>query len=99
MQKSAYLLTGMPGTGKTSLIKEAVSALDVRTGGFYTEEMRLAGIRQGFRIVTLDGQIAPLAHINIRSPFRVSKYGVETGGLETVEVPALQQAARRSIQN
>jgi len=49
-------LTGQPGTGKTALIKEALARTRVKGGGFYTEEMRTGGIRQGFRIVTLGGQ-------------------------------------------
>lgn len=86
----------MPGTGKTSLIKELVSNSGIHAGGFYTEELRSEGVRQGFRLVTLDGQIAPLAHINIRSPHRVSKYGVDIHGLETIGVPAILQAAGQS---
>ena len=57
-RKPVYLLTGRPGTGKTSLIKEAVAELKGQAGGFYTEEIRTGGIRQGFRIVTLGGQEA-----------------------------------------
>ena len=56
--KRALLLTGKPGTGKTALIKEALTRTKVKGGGFYTEEIRTGGIRQGFRIVTLDGQEA-----------------------------------------
>jgi len=72
-----YLLTGRPGTGKTSLIKEAASAAGGKAGGFYTEEIRSGGSRQGFRLITLDGDEAVLAHINIPSPHRVSRYGVD----------------------
>jgi len=92
--KPVYLLTGQPGTGKTSIIKEAVAAIKGRAGGFYTEEIRSQGIRQGFRLVTLDGQTAVLAHVNIESPYRVSKYGVDTDSLDEVGVSALTQAAR-----
>jgi nucleoside-triphosphatase len=91
--KTAYLLTGMPGTGKTSLIKQIVTAIADKAGGFYTEEIRVQGVRQGFRLVTLDGQTAQLAHISIRSPLRVSKYGVDIQGLESIGVVALQKAA------
>ena len=56
--KRALLLTGKPGTGKTALIKEALARTKVKGGGFYTEEIRTSGIRQGFKIVTLDGQEA-----------------------------------------
>jgi nucleoside-triphosphatase len=91
--KRVYLLTGRPGTGKTSLIKQAVAEMRGKVGGFYTEEIRSGGIREGFRLVTLDGQDAILAHINIHSPYRVSKYGVDTRSLDRVGVSALNQAA------
>jgi len=92
--KRVYLLTGRPGTGKTSLIKQAVAGMRGNAGGFYTEEIRSQGIRQGFRLVTLDGQQATLAHVNISSPYRVSKYGVGIDSLDRVGVPTLHQAAR-----
>ncbi len=92
--KQVYLLTGRPGTGKTSLIKQAVAGMKGKAGGFYTEEIRSHGVRQGFRLVTLDGQSTLLAHVDIRSPYRVSKYGVDTGSLDRVGVSALRQAAR-----
>jgi nucleoside-triphosphatase len=92
--KSAYLLTGMPGTGKTSLIKQAVASLNGRAGGFYTEEIRSMGERQGFRIVTIDNQTVQFAHIGLKSPYHVSKYGIDLQGLESAGVEALQEAAR-----
>ncbi len=90
--KQVCLLTGRPGTGKTSLIKRAVADMKGKAGGFYTEEIRSQGVRQGFRLVTLDGRSAILAHINIRSPYRVSKYGVDIGSLDRVGVSALRRA-------
>lgn len=92
--KPVYLLTGRPGTGKTSLIRQAIAEMGGKAGGFYTEEIRSGGVRQGFRLVTLAGESAILAHINIRSPYRVSKYGVDVNSLERVGVSALQEAAR-----
>jgi len=92
--KQVYLLTGKPGTGKTSLIKQAVAGMKGKAGGFYTEEIRSQGVRQGFRLVTLDGQDAILAHINIHSPHRVSRYGVDIDSLDKVGVSALHRAAR-----
>jgi len=99
----AYLLTGGPGVGKTTIIKQALDKAlrtkyrspqggQVRAGGFFTEEIRAGGVRQGFRIVTLDGQSAILAHVDIKSPYRVSKYGVDVEGLDRVGVAALRQA-------
>jgi nucleoside-triphosphatase len=92
--KQVYLLTGQPGTGKTSLIKQAIAGVKGRAGGFYTEEIRSQGIRQGFRLVTLAGQTAIIAHINFKSPYRVSKYGVDIDKLDEVGVSALTQAAQ-----
>jgi nucleoside-triphosphatase THEP1 len=40
----------------------------------------------------LDGQSAILAHVDIKSPYRVSKYGVDVEGLDRVGVAALRQA-------
>ena len=92
--KQVYLLTGRPGTGKTSIIKQAIAGLEDKAGGFYTEEIRSQGVRQGFRLVTLDGETAILAYINFPSPYRVSKYGVDIDSLDKVGVSALEQAAR-----
>jgi len=86
------LLMGRPQVGKTTIIKEVVKRLPDRVGGFYTEEIRERGQRQGFRIVTLDGQKGILAHVNVRSRYRVSKYGVDLASLERVGVAAIQRA-------
>ena len=93
--KRVYLLTGRPGTGKTSLIKQVVAGLKGRAGGFYTEEIRGEGTRLGFKLITLDGQETILAHVNIRSKYRVGKYGVDVNGLDRFGVFALRQAAER----
>ena len=91
--KRVFLLTGRPGTGKTSLIKEVAAQMKGRVGGFYTEEIRTHGIREGFRLVTLNRESTILAHINIHSPYRVSKYGVDIDNLDRVGVSALYKAA------
>ncbi len=89
-------MTGQPGTGKTALIKEALARTRVKGGGFYTEEIRTKAIRQGFRIVTLDGREAILAHVNISNPYQVGKYKVDTGALDRVGVSAVRQALQES---
>jgi nucleoside-triphosphatase THEP1 len=94
--KRALLLTGQPGTGKTALIKEVLARTKVKGDGFYTEEIRTGGIRQGFRIVTLGGQEAILAHVSISSPYQVSKYRVDTDALDRLGVSALRQALKES---
>jgi len=93
--KQVCLLTGSPGTGKTSLIKQVVDKVQGKAGGFYTEEIRSQGVRQGFKLITLDGQDAILAHIDIDSPYRVSRYGVDIDSLDRVGVSALHKAAQQ----
>jgi nucleoside-triphosphatase len=93
---SVYLLTGSPGTGKTTVIKQAIAGSEIKVGGFYTEEIRSGGTRQGFRIVTLDGQDAILAHVDNPSRYRVSKYGVDIGNLDNIGVSAIERAIAES---
>ncbi len=90
------LLTGRPGIGKTTVIKEVAEGLGERAGGFYTEEIRGPGGRKGFRLVTLDGQEAVMAHVNLRGRGRprVGRYGVDVRSIEQVGVAALQEAMR-----
>jgi nucleoside-triphosphatase THEP1 len=93
--KRALLLTGKPGTGKTALIKEALARTAIRAGGFYTEEIRTGGAREGFRIVTLDGQEAVLAHVNASGHHQVGRYKVDTRALDEVGVSALERALQQ----
>jgi nucleoside-triphosphatase len=88
------LLTGRPGIGKTSIIKEVIDSLKLDAGGFYTREMREGGVREGFEIITLNGKKGILAHIDCRSPYRVSKYGVNIEDLENIAAPAIEEAIR-----
>jgi nucleoside-triphosphatase len=55
------LLSGKPGCGKTTVVRKTVERLPLPVGGFYTREMRMAGRRLGFEIVTLDGRRGVLA--------------------------------------
>jgi nucleoside-triphosphatase len=93
---SVYLLTGKPATGKTTVIRQAIAGYKFKASGFYTEEIRSGGIRQGFRIVTLDGQDAILSHVDNPSRYRVSKYGVDIANLDNVGVAAIEQAIAES---
>ncbi len=54
----------------------------LRPVGFYTEEIREGAIRQGFRLIDLEGEAFTLSHINIHSRYRVGKYGVDLSGFE-----------------
>jgi nucleoside-triphosphatase len=86
------LLTGHPGCGKTTLIRRVTARLTGPIGGFYTQEIRVGGARQGFKIVTFDGQEGILAHVKIGGPPRVGKYGVDLDALEAVGVASMRRA-------
>jgi nucleoside-triphosphatase len=86
------LLTGRPGAGKTTAIREAVKGLNIRIGGFYTEEIRSGASRTGFRIRTFDGRAAVLAHADFPGSPRVGRYGVRLDALKEIAVPSLCNA-------
>ena len=78
----ALLLTGRPGVGKTTVLRAVAQLLaGARLIGFYTAEIREAGERRGFRLVTFEGEEAILAHIDLPPP-RVSKYGVDVAVID-----------------
>ena len=88
----ATLLTGSPGCGKTTLIRRVLAAFPGPAVGFYTQEIREGSRRVGFEVVTLDGRRGVLAHVNIRGPHRVGKYGVDLNALDSLAVGAIWEA-------
>ena len=95
-QAKNVFLTGAPGIGKTTIIRSVLDTLDVEAGGFYTSEMREDGSRVGFAIVGLNGERGVLAHIDLDSPYRVNRYGVNRDDLERVGIGALEEATGRA---
>ena len=76
------LLTGAPGCGKTTVLEQVLERRgDLRLAGFLTVALREHGQRVGFEAVGLGGRRAILAHIRIRSPVSVGRYGVDPGCL------------------
>ncbi|HLG29501.1 MAG TPA: NTPase [Candidatus Brocadiales bacterium] len=98
------LITGSPGIGKTTVIKNVLpliphspfikGGLRGIAGGFFTEEIRVKGGREGFAVETLDGQKGILAHVNFKSPFKVGKYGVDVQSFEKIAIPAIELAIK-----
>jgi nucleoside-triphosphatase len=85
------LLTGLPGCGKTTLIKRVVDRLSFDIYGFFTRELKDKGKRVGFGIELFSAphKRGVLSHVNIRSKYRVGKYGVDVDAFERLAIPEL----------
>lgn len=91
------VLTGSPGVGKTTLVRNAVKALverGITVSGFYTTELREKGQRIGFEVVTTDGERAPLARVRevcpaAKGPF-VGRYCVDVHAFQKVALDSLK---------
>ncbi len=89
------LLTGPPGSGKTTVVKRVIQLMKERNdapsmSGFYTEEVCKEGQRVGFLIKTLKGREGFLAHRDFPSPYRVGKYGVSLENFENMVIPGIE---------
>ena len=84
------LLTGRPGIGKTTVITRLADLLSNKTtAGFYTEEIREGGQRQGCGATTFSGASGVLAHVGLQSRQRVGRYGVDVSAFEQLVLPEL----------
>uniref|UniRef100_A0A4Y0BUB9 AAA+ ATPase domain-containing protein n=1 Tax=Anopheles funestus TaxID=62324 RepID=A0A4Y0BUB9_ANOFN len=93
---SLILVTGMPGVGKTTIMRKLSVELrkhNVPVAGFYTEEVRESGDRIGFDVVTFEGQRAPLARTNVSHSNNptVGRYSVCLDEFERLAIPALDE--------
>jgi nucleoside-triphosphatase len=82
-RKKNILITGLPGTGKTTLLRKVAEELKpFHPAGFLTAELREGKTRKGFELRSLNGQVGLLAHVDITSPHRVGKYRVDVKGFD-----------------
>jgi nucleoside-triphosphatase len=90
MVRHVLLLTGVPGAGKTTVIRRVAEHLrGRRLAGFYTQEIREHGIRRGFRLTTFDGQENIMAHVDFAKTYRVGRYGVDLAAIEAAAQASL----------
>ncbi len=85
------LLTGPPGCGKTTAIRQVLDHLHCEAHGFTTQEIREGGRRTGFKLTTLDGREGLLAHTRIPGRPRVGKYGVDLKVMDELAVEAIRR--------
>jgi nucleoside-triphosphatase len=98
MKGHALLLTGVPGVGKTTVLRKVADEIRDRTlRGFLTDEIREGGARVGFRIETLGGESARLAHVRSRSRYRVGRYRVDVEALDRIVFSTLGRAEPRAV--
>ena len=90
--KKNLLITGRPGVGKTTLAMKVIEASGLTPTGFYTEEIRVARDRKGFKIKTFGGREGVLAHVEYKSNPMVGKYGVDVESFETIALPEIEAA-------
>jgi nucleoside-triphosphatase len=67
-KKRAFLVTGAPGTGKTTVVSKIVIALKARgltVGGMISQEARDCCTRKGFEVIDVaTGKNGWLAHVD-----------------------------------
>ena len=98
MKKRLLLITGSPGSGKTTVLLNAIEALKVRgysVSGMISREVRTCGTRVGFEILDLsDGRRGWLAHVNQKQGPRVGRYYVNLDDLNNIGARAIIEAAK-----
>ncbi|MBN1823488.1 MAG: hypothetical protein JW803_04120 [Endomicrobiales bacterium] len=90
------VITGKPSSGKTTLVREATLPYAAACGGFFTEEIRENGKREGFLLKTFEGKSGVLARKGMKSSLKLDKYGIDTGVLEGIGAQTLREAVRIS---
>lgn len=94
------LITGRPGSGKTTVVRAAADLLRTRgrdVRGFTTEELREGARRVGFAVESLSGERRVLAHVDLPGPPRVGRYGVDLAAFESIALGALSDVAPRQL--
>ena len=93
-----FLITGHPGSGKTSVIERTMSilrGLGLRAGGMYCPEIREGGVRVGFKIVDImTGEERILAHVDQPTGPQVSRYRVNVASVDELSESAITRALR-----
>lgn len=80
-------VSGKPGCGKSTLIKEIIEEFkNKKIAGIITPELRDGyGYRKGFEVIDLaSGAVETMASVGITNGPRISRYGVNIGGIDKI---------------
>jgi nucleoside-triphosphatase len=98
-EKRILLITGAPGSGKTTVLSKTVEALKghgVSIGGMISREARDGCDRLGFEVIDLNsGKHGWLAHVDQKTGPQVGKYRVNLSDLERIGVKAVAEATQK----
>lgn len=98
-EKRFFLITGAPGSGKTTVLSKTVEALKghgVSIGGMISREARDGCDRLGFEVIDLNsGKHGWLAHVDQKTGPQVGKYRVNLSDLERIGVKAVAEATQK----
>jgi nucleoside-triphosphatase len=98
-KKRVFLITGAPGTGKTTVISKTVTALKAQglaVGGMISQEARDYCTRKGFEVIDVaTGKNGWLAHVDQKTGPQVGKYHVNLSDLERIGVKAIESATQK----
>jgi nucleoside-triphosphatase len=96
LKKRLLLVTGSPGSGKTTVLLKTIEALKARghsVGGMISREVRTYETRVGFEVLDLsNGRRGWLAHVNQKQGPRVGKYRVNLEDLNNIGARAIAKA-------
>ncbi len=79
-------ITGNPRCGKSTIIQKLLAQISgKRVSGFITPEIRVEGMREGFKIIDLySGEGEILASLNIKRGPGVARYKVNVAGIDKI---------------
>ena len=80
-----FFITGLPGSGKSTLVQELLKELKGRKiAGIITPEIREGGVRKGFKIIDLaSGKERIMSYVSFSGP-TVGKYGVSVENIDFI---------------
>ena len=98
LKKHLLLITGVPGSGKTTVLLKTIEGLRAKgysVGGMLSREVRSRGIRVGFEILDMNrGRVGSLASVYSKQGPQIGKYRINTDDLDRIGVGAIVDAAK-----